>query len=56
MTIRRWGAVFAICAAVVLCGCSGGSSGGENTGGSNPVAPTPSSDWGAMVWDQDNWG
>ena len=38
----------------VLFGCGGGG------GSSNPEPPPPvdtsSSDWDAMVWDQDDWG
>ena len=41
-----------ILAVVVLGGCSGGGGGG---GSSAPAAPTGSSNWDSMKWDQDNW-
>ena len=33
-----------------LAGCGGGGG-----GGSTPPPPTGSSNWDALVWDQDNW-
>lgn len=41
-----------ILALVVLGGCGGGGGGGSST----PAAPTGSSNWDSMIWDQDNWG
>jgi len=40
---------------ILLVSCGGG--GASNSARTNqPPAPTASSNWDSMVWDQDNWG
>lgn len=41
-----------ILALTALAGCSSGGGGG----GGEAAAPTGSSNWDSMKWDQDNWG
>ena len=40
--------VFILFVLAMLAGCGGG-------GGGTPTTPTGSSNWDALVWDQDNW-
>jgi len=47
-------AVLVVLSLIALAGCSGGGGGGGGSGAAPP--PAGSSNWDALVWDQDNWG
>ncbi len=47
--IRRFGLwTLLLLATIALAGCGSSSSGGGGSG-------DPSSNWGEMIWDEDNW-
>jgi hypothetical protein len=46
--------MFIISAVVLMLGLTG-CGGGGGGGGAPPPAPSGSSNWDTMVWDQDNW-
>ena len=53
MRIKRTVIALHLALVLLLGACNGGSSGGS--GGSGPPPAAGSSNWGELVWDEDNW-